>query len=387
MYKNKKWLLRRIKNYVFLLGCILTQHISAYEYTITADKWMTSRAGADLSYSLMGLYSSIENLLLRSGDTNVLGYLLKIPLRYIVATEIMVIQHEVFGHGSRARELDVGVEKYEIGFLQGATQYDLFSFITLPLQKRAVLSLGGISGTHVLAERIKRSFFAEGDVIDPVKGIGYIVNQIDQIIYSFSDYKGSGHDIKHYMDYMNAIYGANFLTKEKIKTAAIISAIDPFLLFSLYSFVVDQDVNIPMFTIGEVGYLPALRSIYTPYGIETKLLNHFTAGNLYGQVNLSYGKNKTGKSYSLETNLYNLWVVNSLAFSVELAIWNQPELFLVNPLQAGNKLGGVFNLISEYQFTKRVAGMVALGYKTQGYKPGLPPMQTPLVRVGLAVSI
>lgn len=384
----KKWLLQKIRHCVFFISCILVQHISAYEYSISADKWMTARAGADLSYSLLGLYNSVENILLRPRDTNLLVYLLKIPLRYIAATEIMIIQHEVFGHGSRARELGIGVKKYEIGFLQGATQYDFASFVDLPLQKRAILSLGGISSTHVLAERIKRSFFAEGDVINPMKGIGYIVNQVDQITYSFSNYnEGSGHDIKHYMDNMNAIYGNDFLTKDKLKSAAIISAIDPFLLFSLYSFVVDQDVNIPMFTIEEVRYLPALRSVYTPYGIETQLLNHFTAGDLYGQVNLSYGKNKTGNSYSLETNLYNFWVVNGLVFSIELAIWNQPELFLANPLQVSNKLGGAFNLISEYHFTEMIAGMVALGYKTQGYKPGLPPMQTPLIRVGLMLSI
>ena len=331
MNKNKKWLCEKNKGFFCLIIFILTQlligpgyawdegvqireHTLApmpYQYTLAADKWMTSRAGADLSLSLIELYRNIENSIFKVKDTNALMYILKIPLRYIAAAEVVLIQHEVFGHGSRARELGVEVTDYEIGFLQGATflKYDP----TLSLQKHIVIDLGGISGTHVLGERIKQSFFAEDGVINPVRGIGYILSQTDQIAYSFSEYKGSGHDIKNYMDKMNKIYGANFLTKEKIKTAALISAIDPFLFFSLYSFIVDQDVAIPMFKIGEFNYLPALRSIFTPYGIETKLLNNFTKNNIYGQVNLSYGNNKTSNSYSIETNVYNLWWVNNLS--------------------------------------------------------------------------
>ena len=78
-------------------------------------------------------------------------------------------------------------------------------------------------------------------------------------------------------------------------------------------------------------------------------------------------------------------MINKLTFNVELALWRQPELFLDHPLNASNKLGSSFNLISEYTFTNKVKVFASLGYKTKGYKPGLPPMATPLAQVGLTI--
>ena len=368
-------------------GCDLSS--VPYQYTVLVDKWMTSRSGADLSLSLIELYRNVEDRVLNDNRTGLLSpmavNILKFPLRFIAISEIVIIQHEIFGHGSRARELDIDVGNYKIGFLYGSTSYKHDA--TLPLQKHISLYLGGISGTHVLGERIKQSFFEADGVINPVRGIGYALSQGDQIQYSFSDYGGSGHDIKKYMDDMNKIYGKNFLTEGEIKRAALISAVDPFLFLSLYSFITDQNIVIPMFKIGELKYLPALRSIFTPYGIETKLLNHFIKGDMYGQINLSYGNNKSSKSYSVEANIYNLWMINKLTFNVELALWRQPELFLDRPLKASNKLGGSFNLISEYPFTNKVKVFASLGYKTKGYKSELPPMETPLAQIGIEMLL
>ena len=352
------------------------------QYSFPVDKGMSARAGSDWTLSLIEFYRANENNIFHNKTT--LDYLLKTGLRYFIAAESSIIQHEIFGHGSRGREFkEIKIEDYNVGLFHGSVSYRYK--INTPIQKRIIFNLGGIEGTHVLAEKIKNRFFADGGVINPVYGISYFVSQMDQIEYSFSEFQGDGHDIKAYIDTANDTYGKDFLTEDKVRRAAALSMLDPFLFFSFYSFITNKDVSISMFDILGVRYLPALRAVFTPYGIETKLLNHFVKGNMYGQVNISYGDNNSQKSYSLETKLYNLWQIGKFTFNAEFSLWKQPELFTANPVNAKNKLGGSLNVISEYTISKNIKGFAALGYKTKGYQPGFPAEKTPLLQLGITV--
>jgi len=361
------------------------QEVKKYRYRFSLDSnKQTAYTGADLSMSFIEAYRQIEDSI-NPPKSLIYNILMAIP-RIMVTDYVGVFQHEVFGHGARAREFGWKITNYKVNFDgTGSTGY------LLPLsshyQQRVAMALGGIQATEVLSYKVKESFLDSRN-INPVYGAAYINSAGDQLFYVLNTkYNGKSHDINNYIYNMNIMYGKNYITKSKIKQRTKISFLDPFLWFSAYALATGEDFEYPMLNIGEVGYLPGFRAIFTPYGIENELRNYVRTPKTPVQINLSQGKHKTGTSRKVEIIVDKLFSTDKIDFGVDLAVWKQPKLLVADVIKAPNKNGYMAEAKASIKLSDVSSAYGAIGYKTSGFMMGRPLKSSTMVRVGVGFDL
>lgn len=356
-----------------------------YQLSIDTNK-QTPFAGSDLSMSFIEAYRQIEDNINPPNST--LSNILLIIPRIIVSQYASAFQHEVFGHGARAREFDWDVISYHVN-LNGSGSTHYLQPFNAHLQKQAMMAMGGMQATEVLSYKF-RERFSDKKQINPVYGAAYFVSAFDQINYVLmTRYKGQGHDVRYYINDMNAMYGGNYITKSKMKKHTMLSLADPFLYFSLYALGTNQDFEYPMLHIGEdVEYLPGFRAEFTPYGIEDKFINYIRTSWSPIQVSLSQGKHKTGRSLKAQVTIDKI-LSKSDEFSIglDLAIWKQPEILVPDVMKAHNKIGGMAEVKTTFNVNQNVGLYGAIGYKDLGFMIGQPLKESLLLRVGLVFDL
>ena len=360
-----------------------------YQYNLTIDGNMSSVSSADLAMSAIESYRYVDDYVLEKYD----NFLIKAAARaskFLVTSYIMVANHEIGGHGARAREFNWQVTEYKVTPFSGYT--DVMVPLPYHVQRIIALNLGGMQASHLLSEKIQDRAFSANS-INPTYGVGYVVTRMDQLEYILGPRTmkekldtQSGDDVTAYVRGINYLYGPNYLTLRKLRYATRLDLLDPFLFYSLYSYGKNSDMEIPMIKMGAVRYLPATKLVLTPYGIEKRLINHIVVGDKYFRFNLSYGNNKQ-KSYnaSLKTNQIINWGVYS--FGTEVALWSQPQMLIARPVKAKVKKGGLISLQTEMPLVKDIQGLISVGYKTDGFMEGMPLEKSAMIRVGIQVNL
>lgn len=209
-----------------------------------------------------------------------------------------------------------------------------------------------------------------------------------------------GHDINAYIKEINSYYSdSSFLTREWITKFGCIDLLDPFLLFSIYAAIIGRRVQIPTLKLGQIGYLPALRAVLTPYGPEISLKNHLYYGSRYFQVNLNYGRNDNKNSFLAEFVSEKIIEIGSYVLGGVFALWRQPALnytraqkeieertghsIFINETHemAQSKMGNHFGLSVGRKLGEKFLLGLEGGYKTEGFLAGRP------VKSGVLCSI
>ena len=385
-----------MKNFMLLVLCLCSSATFAkevntnfnYSYTVTIDKNMSSISSANLAMSGVEAYRQFDDSYLSAN--NILPYF----TRFIGAYYIQLLNHEIGGHGARAREFGLNTS-YNLSPFNASTRYSGNStkFYDYPLQKKIALNVAGIQASHLLAENIKGRYF-EFNNINPTYGISYFSSQLDQPTYIlFSSSKNEKDDIAGYIKNINALYNANYFSKAKLKRYAVLDLLDPFMWYSAYSYAINQDINVPMFKISEnIEYLPATRAVLATYGLERKLVNHFRFNKeQYVQLSLSYGKNMNHKSYAVGVNAYDMVNLNFVNLGAELMVWSQPEILTNNSIQAKTKRGGLLAVNTNFDLyktaNKLIKGLVSIGFKSKGFVEGRPLRPAFLLRAGLQFNL
>lgn len=193
-----------------------------YSYVITYDKDMSSRASSDAAMSLIEGYRQLDDAMFADSD-NIAMKILSYITRFTATSWIMVGNHEIGGHGARAREFDLKVTKYEVDPFEGTTYFKTKDFNSLQVHKQIAIDTGGIQASYLLSKNIKDRYMTSNK-INPTYGIGYLWTRLDQASYIFStkfDGKDKdGNDINAYVKAINSIYGKNYITKNKIRSYA-----------------------------------------------------------------------------------------------------------------------------------------------------------------------
>jgi hypothetical protein len=364
-----------------------------YHYIITFDKNMSSVSSSDLAISGIEAYRQLDNYCFGK-TTNVYENALSYFTRFMVTNYIRLANHEIGGHGARVREFGLSAS-YKISPIKGHTSFSGNSskFMDFPVQKRVAFDVAGMQASHLLAENLKVRYL-ELNNINPTYGIGYFLSQADQPMYIFfSKDKGEKDDVANYIKNINKLYNTNYYTKKKLKRYAFLDLFDPFMWFSAYSYIMNQDTEVSMFKINQdVKYLPATRAVLAPYGLEVKLINHFIFnGQKQIQVSISYGKNMNRRSYSIGANGYNLLIINNIGLGAELILWSQPQILTSNIITAKTKKGGLFAVNTKFDLLKTteniIGGIVSIGFKSSGFIEGRPLGSSLLLRAGLQISV
>lgn len=343
----------------------------------------------------------------------IMGWL---PFNYFT----MVVQHEVFGHGYRIRDIGrsrVIVNKYRFGVPPpyghggGATSYSFNEDLTTT--DETAISMGGVESTAILALLTKFKWIESGR-IDPRQSVLYLFSQHDLNMYigslkSLSDEELSGHDIHGYIQSLNYTYPDNLLSKGRLRSLSWINLADVFTYYAIYSWFhylsTGQEAGIPMIASC---YLPGLRLGLTPFGPEVFFENFFSVKKqpLYAYV--KGGHHAKNNYYGAGLYAPALYRHKEWSFGFRLDLWRQPKLLLQpgaipmteidfdqqpsveNPLYPSSerhaiRYGAAGSAIVFYRGSERVGFETEAGYKAQGFLPGYSLKASPVVRLALVI--
>lgn len=314
------------------------------------------------------------------------------------------VQHEVFGHGYRLRELGITPEKYEIELSGGATYFDVPN--DFPIGKLQAVNVAGLEAEQIFAWIAKMNWLQKGS-IDGRFGMTYF--QAEQSLFWYTlithlgrlkdDVDTPGNDIDSYLFLLNHTYADSHLTLKKLLTWAAFNWLDPMTFYSAFSWFYyiaeKKPFSIPMIRLSDrVRYLPNVKIGFAPYGPEAYLENFFTIDCEPLYFYLKGGKRSVGTGVGYQ----HLFSSDRGSVGLHFDGWVQNR-FISNEATVGKldtdentfisntKIwGGALSFTGSLQlFSWPVKLFAELGGKTAGYLPGYQLGSGVVARVGLII--
>jgi len=364
------------------------------------DKNYSPYVGGSGLISLWRIYMSLDDYFFPNseGDTNaytMLARTCKLTLEDLAVSAGMVTQHEIFGHGWRAREFNLPVFAYSVQPYRGYTEFSKTKFNLLTPSEKIAFIAGGMEATGILAKQL-RDRWLETKSIDEREGHFYLITSLDQTLYVMRTKQNTTgfyeNDVQAYVQQVNNWYGRTVLTPQRLRSSGLIDLLDPYLWFSLfglghYIFDGTQCFEYPMLPIGDYQYLPGFRLALAPYGPEYQLINYIRGPDYTLQATLRYGNTGGKNSGGLILEMARLWAVDCLSVDGRLDMWSQPKLFVATADQARRTFGGAASLFVRYRLFNNFEIMGQAGYKTKGYIPGESLRRGPILRAGFFIRM
>ncbi len=400
MVKNLKKLLLQC---CLIVICVFSSSIQAADdVVLTIDKYYSPYMGANLMQAGLTGYSALDDIVASSTEGNRSNCMTAIRfgkwlfLDVGISNFATVLQHEIFGHGARAREFKMNDIGYHINLFSGATTYPQAEYNILDVNQKAALSTGGVEATSILAQEIERRWMIS-NVMDRRDATLFLINSLDQSVYAFSTSSDAFHpdnDANAYINNVNAWYGKQVLTSHKLKIKTLWNWLDPMLYMSACSIIQyiwegQPNIQIPTLHIGKSRFLPTTRTLYAPWGPEFQLQAHlYNQQQQYVGVFLRYGKTNSKNSYGADLIVspmakYDCWYVAN-----KLSVWHQPHLLKNDTAATNTSKYGFAEFISfYYRLNNGVYANGEIGYKVSGYLPGTPLASGVVWRVGFLFNL
>ncbi len=368
------------------------------------EGWLISRSSLPYSKAPQARLWRLSELFL--------GWL---PLNYLA----VVVEHEVFGHGYRIR--DIGRSKAKVkgyhfstpppyGPGGAATLYDIGS--TFTTTDEATVAMAGVESTAILSLLAKMKWL-ESSKIDPRQTVLYLLGQYDLILYIGSlkvedDQPLDGHDIQSYINAVNQTYTASRLKGGRLRSLSWINLGDAFTYYSIYAWFryisCGKEASIPMIPIFGYGYLPGVRLGLSPFGPEYFIENFLVGQNRPVYFYAKGGRHANNNYFGLGIYAPKIWSLGNWFFGLRLDGWRQPKLLLEpasqeifdidlsaapdpnNPLysyeeQYAVRTGAAGSFLVSFQGAGHSGFETELGYKAQGFLPGYSLKALPVVRL------
>ena len=195
---------------------------------------------------------------------------------------LLVVAHEVFGHGARFRELGDGRLRYGFDAPIPYGSGDAFTRFNgrFPISPLADLnvSAAGIDAQHALADAIAERAVARGRMHYREAWL-YFESRIAAVSYilSASPTSSEGHDVADFLETFEKACTApcSPLTRNDVQRRALLALVDPLLYYSMYGLAVSYIGNgsttgpMPLIPVGGgVRLMPSLGYALAPYGAE-----------------------------------------------------------------------------------------------------------------------
>lgn len=364
---------------------------------LIVDQYLSPVVGAEGMFALLRGYQELDDYLIPStaGDTSgsmILGRFGKYLFEGLLMNPAMITQHEVFGHGFRAREFGIPA-RYRINLFSGLTSLTN-QYFQLPRSEQIALTAGGMEATSILARQM-RSRWLDYQCVDNREAHFYMKNALDQPLYILNAprtvHENDSNDVSSYIATVNSWYGRQVLTTHRLRTQTLVDFLDPFLFYSVYSSVMyiiegNQTWQYPMIPVGDnYRYLPMGRLALAPYGPEYQFINYLKGIDHTYVATLRYGKTGGRSSSGLTLEATRIWTSDLLTFDGRADIWYQPQLFVANPTLVKNRPGAALSVIARYRAFQCIDLMGQVGYKTTGYIPGEILKHSPILRAGFSI--
>ena len=327
---------------------------------------------------------------------------------------LLVLGHEVFGHGARLRELGVGRIGYSFdGPLPygagGAATSFVGEFPATPLASLAV-EMAGIEAQNTIVDAIAETALARGRIHYREAWL-YVESRYLGMTYMLSATVRSeeGHDVADFFRTFKEACGSpdcQPITLGDLRNGARLTLADPLLYFSLYgiasSYVAHGTATspLPMIPFGHsIRFLPSVGFHMTPYGTEHLFRSVFVSGER--NEGRGAGRNVTSVTLRLgTTGASTPWAVDVRATDVHLFrgihvgaaadIWRQPPIFADHtsaPLKTGAAAAMTLVLpLGSFVHEDWLKATITGGYKSAGFVPGEQLQRGVTFRAGVTLA-
>ena len=353
------------------------------------DSDLSAHSGANLVLSAVDGYNYTKSYVLdnflQDYSKNSLMRIGALFLDYSVVSYLSTFQHELFGHAYILRKNNIDYDWYVGVFDGGYVSYMLDDVNAIAQQEALYLSLAGIEAEQILADVLTKKILGNRRI-----------NTADYLLYlstkslwnyanttsSIASQNSEGNDIVGYVTDINKLYGTDVISIKDVKDASQLSLLDPLMWFSLYQVYTNinayEKIKMPLFNFDRFSYLPSMRAILTPFGIETQVMNYFISTDWLTKLIVTSGKTGNHKSKSIQLEIDGIALTNKLSIDLGIYVWQQPELDLESDVSAAinynktavSKSGFLLSSTSYYAVTQSMQAIVELGYKKQGFVAG-----------------
>ena len=365
------------------------------ESPLIFDRKLSPYMGSSILISSIRSIEKFEDAILRKGYyTRGFGpgliRLLEMAIYDNLNITALTIQHEIFGHGYRIRDLgkDVAaVTRYEIDHGSGATYYIASPNIT-PSQSLSI-DIAGIEAEYILSRELKKQFFQTGS-ISGREGSLYYEGALSGLAYamtlSFSN--SAGHDIQSYRQIINATFPDANLGRVEIKRKFLLNLIDPMVYYSIWAtwnyILFAKNAPIPMFKIGSSKFLPNVRLELSPFGPETYVENYMMIKDKLLYMYVRWGNCGHNEYYGIGIDQRGIYERKNTSFDIKFEVWKQPKMALKlgEAIPSGNLFGALATFTLNVRY-KRLGWIGEFGGKTEGFVPGESLKKALIGRFGL----
>jgi hypothetical protein len=319
---------------------------------------------------------------------------------------LLVVGHEVFGHGARLRELGVGHIAYAF---DGPVPYGEGGAATsfsgqLPDTPLAFLTIemAGIEAQNVMADTIAERALSRGRLHyreawlyfeDRYLGMTYML--------SASGHSQEGHDVA---DFWKTFGDACItpactpITLNEIKHGARWTLVDPMLYYAVYGFASSYIAQgrstspLPMIPLGHnLHVLPSAGFELTPYGTEYLLRSMLTAHGGVRATTFTVRVGNTGAStpWAVDMRGAGVPLLQRFRLRADGSVWRQPR-FLADHTSAPLRTGASAAVTVEVPLqrltrTSAARAIVTAGYKSDGFVPGERLSRGLILRAGIVL--
>ena len=387
--------------------------------TLSLDPDLSIDTGADLTFSLMVGISDLEERafspVTRTARTNIpLGIAKAMLLDHPIAIFMLVVQHEAFGHGGRAREFGANAT-FRMGspwtsnaLFNGGTRFGggaSWGDAELTSEQTGRIYAAGTeantrSATLIERELVAGTRFRTGELLYYLRSRWYPSQYVLRTPDPASDPAGffaesSGGDVANYLGELNRKYygetgiapggvSATLMNEyRRLRRHALINLATPGAWLALWS--AGRDVGIgsdakpvPAFRIGDRRFLPLLNADWMVDGgaisIEAIFSRRVDAatGSKWFSLLTRQGNGPGGRFWNAGAAAEQLAQWRALSLGGEIELWRQPSF----------GMGGGVNAQLRVRHG-RIAGLqIYGGLKSDGDWPGRPANGGGFVRVG-----
>ena len=335
---------------------------------------------------------------------------------------LMLVQHEVFGHGDKFREFNLINHTYEMnpfwpyGDGSGWAWADYPKGREMSYHEEMAISFNGSQSNKILSKTMLNSILQSRN-ISYRQALLYTLTNSDLIHYVYSTEKPTninsddGNDILNYLFMLNKyeynkkyqeeigsneeylLFTDDFgLTLSKLKKVFLLDLLNPIQLYSIWTIgkihILEGKSNssIPMFNLLQYRYLPQLNLGFTPFGLEYILNNYFCYNDKVLNMYVRYGEPTFYSFWGGGINTYNYFTTKYFYLDIKIDIWNQPSLLLYDDEidKTSSGIGGEIILkLSKKIITSNLQLYTEIGYKNDGFIEGEILSNGMLFKIGL----
>ncbi len=287
-----------------------------------------------------------------------------------------IVNHEVFGHGGRVRELFGGPVGYRLpapppyGRGGGAT---FFEFDRTPTAEELLaVSVGGMEANYVMARDLAKDAVTEGrwHYRDARR---YLYAEYDTIRYirGTHNLETEGHDVGDFLrvyNYLASHAHEKRLSARMLKKRALVSFANPMIAYSYYSTFISYvwgghtSAPVPMIHLGGTRYLPMARFHLTSFGAEFVIDNMFVRNGRFVDIKVTAGQTIGARTWGIGLQGTRLASFRRWTIDGEGYMWRRPEW--------GEDVSVTTMRPLAQRGTRSIALVVQGGFKTASFAPG-----------------